>query len=77
MAQFALAGDAGRTLLAECPGALLPFFDTPGACVLRLVSRKFQAAVAAYPWEDSGDGDPGQHWRVARVLSAGQVRQCE
>ena len=47
-----LAGDQGRTLLAECPGALLQFFDTPGACALRLVCREFQAAVAAYPWED-------------------------
>jgi hypothetical protein len=47
-----LAGDQGRTLLAECPGALLQFFDTPGACALRLVCREFQAAVAAHPWED-------------------------
>ena len=47
-----LAGNEGRTLMAECPGALLQFFDTPGACVLRLVRREFQAAVAAYPWED-------------------------
>jgi hypothetical protein len=47
-----LAGGAGRTLLAECPGALLQFFDTPEACVLRLVFREFQAAVAAHPWED-------------------------
>jgi hypothetical protein len=49
---MALAGDEGRTLLAECPGALLQFFDTPGACALRLVRREFQAAVAAFPWED-------------------------
>ena len=49
---MALAGDEGRTLLAECPGALLQFFDTPGACALRLVCREFQAAVAAFPWED-------------------------
>ena len=47
-----LAGVAGRTLLAECPGALLQFFDTPEACVLRLVCRELQAAVAAHPWED-------------------------
>ena len=47
-----LAGGDGRTLLAECPGALLQFFDTPGACALRLVCREFQAAVAVYPWED-------------------------
>ena len=47
-----LAGGKGHTLLAECPGALLQFFDTPGACTLRLVCREFQAAVAAYPWED-------------------------
>ena len=52
MARFALAGDSGRTLLAECPGALLAFFFTPEACVLRLVCREFQAAVAAHPWED-------------------------
>ena len=45
-------GGKGRTLLAECPGALLQFFDTPGACALRLVCREFQAAVAAHPWED-------------------------
>ena len=50
---MALAGDEGRTLLAECPGALLQFFDTPEACVLRLVRREFQAAVAAHPWDDS------------------------
>ena len=49
---MALAGDEGRTLLAECPGALLQFFDTPEACVLRLVRREFQAAVAAHPWDD-------------------------
>ena len=47
-----LAGGADRTLLAECPGALLQFFDTPDACGLRLVCREFQAAVAAHPWED-------------------------
>ena len=47
-----LAGGKGRTLLAECPGALLQFFDTRKACVLRLVCREFQAAVAAHPWED-------------------------
>ena len=47
-----LAGGTGRTLLAECPGALLQYFDTPGACALRLVCREFQAAVAAHPWED-------------------------
>ena len=47
-----LAGGKGRTLLAECPGALLQFFDTRDACVLRLVCREFQAAVAAHPWED-------------------------
>ena len=51
MPRTTLAGDKGRTLLAECPGALLQFFDTPGACELRLVCREFQA-VAAYPWED-------------------------
>jgi hypothetical protein len=49
---MALAGDEGRTLLAECPGALLQFFDTPGACTLRLVRRELQAAVAAHTWED-------------------------
>ena len=52
MPHITLAGGAGRTLLAECPGALLQFFDTPDACVLRLVCREFQAAVAAHPWED-------------------------
>ena len=52
MPRMTLAGGRGRTLLAECPGALLQFFDTPGACVLRLVRREFQAAVAAHPWED-------------------------
>ena len=49
-----LAGSKGRTLLAECPGALLQFFDMSQACALRLVCREFQAAVAAYPWEDRG-----------------------
>ncbi len=76
MARIALAGNVDHTLLAECPGVLLAFFDTPEACVLRLVCREFQAAVAAHPWEDRGDGDPGQHWQLARVLSPGQVRQC-
>ena len=52
MPRMTLAGGRGRTLLAECPGALLQFFDTPSACALRLVCREFQAAVAAYPWED-------------------------
>ena len=49
---MALAGDEGRALLVERPGALLQFFDTSEACALRLVRREFQAAVAAYPWED-------------------------
>ena len=52
MALTALAGCAGRTLLAECSSALLEFFYTPEACALRLVCREFQAAVAAHPWED-------------------------
>ena len=52
MPRMTLAGGEGHTLLAECPGALLQFFDTPGACALRLVCREFLAAVAAHPWED-------------------------
>ena len=53
MPRMTLAGKGkGRTLLSECPGALLQFFDTPGACALRLVCREFHAAVTAYPWED-------------------------
>ena len=52
MPRMTLASGEGHTLLAECPGALLQYFDTPGACVLRLVCREFQAAVAAHPWED-------------------------
>ena len=52
MPRIALAGKKDRTLLAECPGALLQFIDTPQACALRLVCREFQAAVAAHPWED-------------------------
>ena len=52
MPRITLTGSKGRTLLSECPGALLQFFDTPGACALRLVCREFQAAVAAHPWED-------------------------
>ena len=52
MPRMTLAGGMGHTLLAECPGALLPFFDTRQACALRLACREFQAAVAAYPWED-------------------------
>ena len=54
MPRMTLAGGEGHTLLAECPSALLHFFDTPGACALRLVCREFQAAVAAFPWEDRG-----------------------
>ena len=54
MPRMTLAGGEGHTLLAECPGALLQFFDTPRACALRLVCREFQAAVAAFPWEDRG-----------------------
>ncbi len=52
MPRMTLAGGKGHTLLAECPDALLQFFGTPAACALRLVCREFQAAVAAYPWED-------------------------
>ena len=52
MPRMTLAGGKGHTLLAERAGALLQFFDTPEACVLRLVCREFQAEVAAYPWED-------------------------
>ena len=52
MLRMTLAGGEGHTLLAECPAALLQFIDTPGACVLRLVCREFQAAVAAHPWKD-------------------------
>jgi hypothetical protein len=54
MARAMLANGEGRTLLAECPGALLSFFDTRQACALRLVCRELQAAVAAHPWEDMG-----------------------
>ena len=54
MPRITLAGATGRTLLAECPGALLQLFDTPQACALRLVCRELQAAVAAHPWEDRG-----------------------
>ena len=50
MPHITLAGATGRTLLAECPGVLLQYFDTPAACALRLVCREFQAAVADYPW---------------------------
>jgi hypothetical protein len=53
MARIALAGSAGRTLLAECPSALLAFFSTPEAFALRLVCRELRAAVAAHPWEDT------------------------
>ena len=65
MPRIVLAGGKGRTLLAECPGALLQFFDTPGACALRLVCREFQAAVAAHPWEDRETVIPGSigGWR--------------
>jgi hypothetical protein len=76
MARIALAGSAGRTLLVECPSALLQFFGTPEACVLRLVCREFQAAVAAHPWEDRDTVIPGEHWPVARVLSACKVCKC-
>ena len=54
MPRMTLAGAKGHTLLAECPGALLQFFDTRQACSLRLVYREFLAAVAAHPWEDRG-----------------------
>ena len=47
-----LAGGKGHTLLAECPGALLPFFSTRQVCALRLVRRELRVAVAAHPWED-------------------------
>ena len=49
MARIAFAGSADCMLLAECPSALLEFFDTPEACALRLVCRELQAAVAARP----------------------------
>ncbi len=54
MPRITLAGATGRTLLVECPGALLQFFSTRRACALRLVCRELQAAVAAHPWEDRG-----------------------
>ena len=67
MARAVLAGGNGRTLLAECPGALLKFFSTPDACKLRLVCRELQAAVAAHPWKD----------RETVILgSIGQWRAC-
>jgi hypothetical protein len=52
MPRITLAGGSGRTLLAECPGALLQYFSMRQARALRLVRREFQAAVAAHPWED-------------------------
>ena len=67
MARTTLAGGAGRTLLAECLGALLQFFSSHEACALRLVCREFQAAVTAYPWED----------RITVILgSIGNWRAC-
>ena len=44
-----LAGDEGRTLMAECAGALLQYFDTPDACALRLGCREFQGYLFGKP----------------------------
>ena len=54
MARLVQADGGGRSLLAEDGAAttLMCFFSTPQACLLRLVCRAFQAAVAAHPWGD-------------------------
>ena len=76
-----LAGGKGHSLLAECPGVLLQFFDTRQACALRLVCREFQAAVAAYPWEDRGTVILGSigGWRAcfprARCANVNKLRR--
>ena len=46
------AGQPTETLLSVVGLVLLQFFDTREACMLRLVCREFQEAVAAHPWED-------------------------
>ena len=40
------------SVLSHCSGALLPFFDTKEATVLRLLCREFKEAVGQIPWED-------------------------
>jgi hypothetical protein len=49
---FAQPAATLAALLPIISGALLPFFDTPSATVLRLVSRDSLAAVSAHQWED-------------------------
>ncbi len=70
-----LAGGGQETLLSEIGFVLLPLFTTAEACALRLVCREFLAAVSA-PVGGQGHGDPRQHCRLARVLSARTMRQC-
>ena len=47
-----LAGGAGRTVMWAAGDALLPFFSTPEARALRLVSRECLGVVARHPWAD-------------------------
>ena len=47
-----MAGELGRTLLAECPSVLLEYFSTKEARHLRLVCREFKVAVANNAWAD-------------------------
>jgi len=46
------AGGAAATLFSIISGHLLPFFDTPSACALRLVCKETLASVTAFPWAD-------------------------
>ena len=69
-----LAGGEQGTLLSEAGPALLPFFNTRDACVLRLVCQEFLAAVREYPWADGKTAIQGSiaAWRSCfpRALSA-------
>lgn len=42
-----------RTVLSQAKSALLLFFTTPEACILRSLCREFREAVSDHPWKDS------------------------
>lgn len=58
-----LAGGERSVIVATA--ALLAFFNTKGAAVLRAASFEFRDAVAAYPWDDQSSGCFGYlPWQV-------------
>jgi hypothetical protein len=50
-ARAVLAGGE-RSVIVKASAALLKFFNTKGATVLRAVSSEFRDDIAAFPWDD-------------------------